>query len=145
MIIKTFGENLYLLRKENKLTQEEIATSLNVTRQTISNWETDNVKPTIDKVIGLSEIYGVSLDTLIGKEISEARKVSPIFKKYEGARGILYMKPTQDQPFFPSHLIKNVEIGKVNDISIEIRIHKKEILSQLIFIKDILGFLKEVN
>lgn len=145
MIIKTFGENLYLLRKENKLTQEEIATSLNVTRQTISNWETDNVKPTIDKVIGLSEIYGVSLDTLIGKEISEARKVSPIFKKYEGARGILYMKPTKDQPFFPECLIKNVEIGKVNDISIEIRIHKKEILSQLIFIKDILGFLKEVN
>lgn len=42
-------------------------------------------------------------------------------------------------------LLKNRCRGKVNDISIEIRIHKKEILSQLIFIKDILGFLKEVN
>ena len=99
MIIKTFGENLYLLRKENKLTQEEIATSLNVTRQTISNWETDNVKPTIDKVIGLSEIYGVSLDTLIGKEISEARKwVQRFVSWYNNIHlhsGINYLTPYQ--------------------------------------------------
>lgn len=143
--MKTFGENLYLLRKENKLTQEEIATVLNVTRQTISNWETDNVKPTIDKVIALSEVYGVSLDTLIGKKRSETKKVSPIFKKYEGARGILYMKPVESQPFFPYCTVKNIEIVAIDDISMEIRIHEKKIVNQLIFIKDVLGFLKEGN
>ncbi|SFO18281.1 helix-turn-helix domain-containing protein [Proteiniclasticum ruminis] len=143
--MKTFGENLYLLRKENKLTQEEIAAALNVTRQTISNWETDNVKPTIDKVIALSEVYGVSLDTLIGKKRSETKKVSPIFKKYEGARGILYMKPVKSQPFFPYCTVKNIEIIEIDDISMEIRIHEKNIANQLIFIKDVLGFLKEGN
>lgn len=143
--MKTFGENLYLLRKENKLTQEEIATTLNVTRQTISNWETDNVKPTIDKVIALSEMYGVSLDTLIGKKRSETKKVSPIFKKYEGARGVLYMKPVENQPFFPSCTVKNIEIVAIDDISMEILIHGKKIVSQLIFIKDVLGFSKEGN
>lgn len=145
MIIKTFGENLYLLRKENKLTQEEIATNLNVTRQTISNWETDNVKPTIDKVIALSDVYGVSVDTLIGKKKSEAKKGSPILKKYEGAKGVLYMKAVENQPFFPYCVVKNVEIVEIDDISMKIRIHKKEIVSQLVFIKDVLGFLKEEN
>lgn len=143
--MKTFGENLYLLRKENKLTQEEIAATLNVTRQTISNWETDNVKPTIDKVIALSELYGVSVDTLIGKERTEAKKVSPIFKKYEGASGILYMKAVESQPFFPYCEVKNTEIIEIDDISMKIRIHKKEIVNQLVFIKDVLGFLKEEN
>ncbi len=143
--MKTFGEKLYLLRKENKLTQEEIATKLNVTRQTISNWETSNVHPTIDKAIALSELYGVSIDTLIGEKRSETKKVSPILKKYEGARGVLYMKPVDSQPFFPYCTVKNIEIVAIDDISMEILIHKKEIVRQLIFIKDVLGFLKEVD
>ena len=145
IIIKTLGENLYLLRKQNQLTQEEIATALNVTRQTISNWETDKVKPTIDKVIELSEVYRVSLDSIVGIKRTKTNKTSFILKKYEGAKGILYLKATDEQPFYPYCVVKNTEILKIDDTSITIRIHKKTPVDQLVFIKDILGFLKEGN
>ena len=75
IIIKTLGENLYLLRKQNQLTQEEVAVALSVTRQTISNWETDKVKPTIDKVIELSEMYRVSLDCIVGIKRTKTKKL----------------------------------------------------------------------
>ena len=66
---------MYLLRKQNQLTQEEVAVALSVTRQTISNWETDKVKPTIDKVIELSEMYRVSLDCIVGIKRTKTKKL----------------------------------------------------------------------
>ena len=39
------GENIYNLRKENKLSQEQLAEKINVTRQTISNWELGETSP----------------------------------------------------------------------------------------------------
>lgn len=59
-------ERLFSLRKEKNKTQEEIATALNVTRQTVSNWETGNAQPSIDKAIDLAKLYEVSLDELVG-------------------------------------------------------------------------------
>lgn len=55
------------------------------------------------------------------------------------------MKAIKEQPFYPYCLVKNTEILKVDDTSITIRIHKKKPVDQLVFIKDILGFLKEDN
>ena len=45
------GENLYNLRKKKNLSQEEVAEKLNVTRQTISKWETGESKPDFDKIV----------------------------------------------------------------------------------------------
>lgn len=55
-------------RKELKLTQEEVAEKIHVSRQTISNWETGRTLPDISSLIFISEIYQVSLDTLLKED-----------------------------------------------------------------------------
>ena len=44
--METLGDRIHNLRKENNISQEELAFALNVTRQTISRWENNSVKPT---------------------------------------------------------------------------------------------------
>lgn len=65
----TTGERIRLLRTEKGLSQEGLADALDVTRQAVSRWETDASLPDIDKLIGLCDLFGVSLDYLVrGKE-----------------------------------------------------------------------------
>lgn len=52
-------------RKQSGYTQEEIAEKINVSRQTISNWETGKTLPDIYNLISLSDLYNISLDKLI--------------------------------------------------------------------------------
>lgn len=61
----SLGETISHLRKQAKLTQEEVAIQLQVTRQTISNWESDQAAPNIGKAKELSNLFHVSLDTLL--------------------------------------------------------------------------------
>ncbi len=58
------GERLFKLRREMKLSQEEVADKLNVTRQTISKWETDQSVPDFDKIVPLCELYGITPNEL---------------------------------------------------------------------------------
>ena len=60
-----FNEQIKRLRKENNLTQEEMAKKLNVTRQAISNWENNHNLPDFEMIILIAETFGVSLDELI--------------------------------------------------------------------------------
>jgi len=59
------GEKIYKLRTEKNLSQGELADALEVSRQSVSKWETDASVPELDKLIKLSEIFGVSLDELV--------------------------------------------------------------------------------
>lgn len=59
------GEMLKRWREDARLTQEDVAHSLNVSRQTISNWENERSYPDLIYTIQLSDLYGVSLDVLI--------------------------------------------------------------------------------
>ena len=61
----SLGHRLIELRKEKKLSQEEVAGKLNVTRQTVSKWETDQSTPDFDKILPLCELYGISTEELI--------------------------------------------------------------------------------
>ena len=61
-------EKLYNLRKMKRLTQAEVAEVLDVSRQSISNWESGTVVPTTSKLKALSKIYGVHLDCLLNDE-----------------------------------------------------------------------------
>ncbi len=61
----TIGQKLLELRKEKQLSQEEVAEKLNVTRQTISKWETDQSMPDFDKIIPLCKLYEISADELL--------------------------------------------------------------------------------
>jgi transcriptional regulator with XRE-family HTH domain len=66
-----FANNLQNLRKINNLSQEDLATKLNVSRQTISKWESGNTYPESDKLIDISNLFKVKIDDLIKKEIEE--------------------------------------------------------------------------
>jgi len=59
------GEKIYRLRTGKKMSQQDLADALEVSRQSISKWETDGSVPELDKLIRLSEIFGISLDELI--------------------------------------------------------------------------------
>lgn len=65
------GENILKLRKENKFSQEELAKQLNVTRQTISNWELGETQPTPEQLKILSKIFNVSIDELLDNNIDD--------------------------------------------------------------------------
>ena len=59
------GNRLTELRKGLHLSQEEVADKLNVTRQTISKWETDQSMPDFDKIMPICELYGITPDELL--------------------------------------------------------------------------------
>ena len=61
----TLGQRIYQYRRANGLSQEELAESLNVSRQSVSKWETDGSIPDLDKMVALSELFGITLDELV--------------------------------------------------------------------------------
>lgn len=61
----SFGNNLKLIRKEKGLSQEQMAEMLNVSRQAISKWESENGYPKTDKLLIIAKELGVSLDYLM--------------------------------------------------------------------------------
>lgn len=64
-----FNNRLYQLRKQKGLSQEELASRLNVSRQTVSKWEIGDSTPDMEKLVAMSELFDVSLDYLmLGKE-----------------------------------------------------------------------------
>ena len=60
----TFGEKLVYLRERRGMSQEELVEKLDVSRQTISNWENDKVKIDVDKAIEICQIFDVDLNSL---------------------------------------------------------------------------------
>ncbi len=67
----SLGERLFELRKTKNLTQDEVAEKLNVTRQTVSKWETNQSTPDFDKILPLCELYDISTDELLKGEKQE--------------------------------------------------------------------------
>lgn len=65
------ADKIIELRKKNGWSQEQLAQKLNVTRQSISKWEGAQSVPDLQKIILLSEIFGVTTDYLIKDEIEE--------------------------------------------------------------------------
>lgn len=61
----TIGEKIQFLRKENKLSQEEFAERLGVSRQAISKWELGDSIPDVDKIKLISKLFNISTDSII--------------------------------------------------------------------------------
>lgn len=61
----TLGERIYSLRTERRLSQDDLAEVLEVSRQSVSKWETDASVPELDKLVKLSEYFGLTLDELV--------------------------------------------------------------------------------
>ena len=58
-------EKLAFLRRGKGLCQQELADEMTVSRQAVSKWESGNVMPSLDNLIYLSKLYGVTIDSLI--------------------------------------------------------------------------------
>lgn len=71
-----FADKLILLRKKAGWSQEELAEQMNVTRQSVSKWEGTQSVPDLEKMIRLSELFGVSTDYLLKDEIEEAEHIN---------------------------------------------------------------------
>ncbi|MGX7025629.1 helix-turn-helix domain-containing protein [Vagococcus hydrophili] len=81
-----FGERLKKLRNESGQTQETVAQSLHVSRQTISNWENERSYPDIESLITLSEVYEISLDELLKEDTFMEKKIikdAKLKKRYQ--------------------------------------------------------------
>lgn len=63
------SEKIIELRKSKGMTQEELASICNVSRQSISKWEADIALPELDKLLILSESFNVSIDVLVKDEL----------------------------------------------------------------------------
>ena len=61
----SLGSNISRLRAEKHLSQGDLAEALDVSRQSVSKWETDGSVPDLDKLVKLSRIFGVTLEELV--------------------------------------------------------------------------------
>ncbi|MBQ7140483.1 MAG: helix-turn-helix domain-containing protein [Bacilli bacterium] len=68
-----FSENLKKIRKDNNLSQEQLADEIGVSRQAISKWESAVAYPEMDKIIILSEKFNLNIDDLLHKDIREVK------------------------------------------------------------------------
>ncbi len=68
-------ESIYKLRKKNNLSQGELASKMDVSRQSISKWETGQSVPDLKNIIKLSEIFNVTVDEIVkDKNINESKE-----------------------------------------------------------------------
>lgn len=72
------ADKIIKLRKQNGWSQEELAMQLGISRQSVSKWESGNAIPDLDKIIKMSNIFGVSTDYLLKDEMEEAEKMEPV-------------------------------------------------------------------
>lgn len=76
----TLGEKLQKLRKDQKMSQEELASKITVSRQAVSKWELNEALPDTENLIQLSKVLGVSIDYLLNNEIENIEE-TPILKE----------------------------------------------------------------
>ncbi len=62
------NENIRALRKLRHLSQVELAECLHVSKQCVSNWENDNILPSVEMLVKIAKFFGVSTDALLGLE-----------------------------------------------------------------------------
>lgn len=69
-------ERIKELRQLRGLNQVELAQKLGVSKQSVSNWENDNIQPSIDMLIKISHFFSVSTDYLLGEDTRVYMEIS---------------------------------------------------------------------
>lgn len=70
-----FHERVRALRQARGMSQVELAKCLGVTKQSVSNWENDNIQPSIDMLVKVARVFSVSTDYLLGLESDQVINV----------------------------------------------------------------------
>lgn len=115
------SEKIIELRKANGMTQEELASICNVSRQSISKWEADIALPETEKLLILGEIFHVSMDILLKDDLtlSEVKEVPNCGnnaiqkKKQEIYEGILIKESIADDTIIDFLNVHKVELWNV--------------------------------
>ena len=109
----SFGNNLRMARKEKGITQEQLADLLNVSRQAVSKWESENGFPETEKLLAISKELGVSLDYLMDNKPDDENEaeepvVAPATDKkimiatYDGSQTVNCLSVRYTKIVFPS-------------------------------------------
>ena len=70
----SLSENIYRLRTEKNMSQLDLADALEVSRQSVSKWETGTAVPELDKLVKMAKLFEISLDELVNGEAFPARE-----------------------------------------------------------------------
>lgn len=105
----TFGEKLGILRTQCGCSQEYMAEKLGVSRQAVSKWEMGATLPETDKVVAISEFFGVSIDYLL-KEHIELNKNDSLDRLV-----IRFLSSANDMDGISKELVDIVRDGKIDD------------------------------
>ena len=70
----TIAEKIKQLRKDNNMTQEDLAEKFNVSRQTISKWETNIAIPDADNIVAISKLFNITTDELLDYKVQTVQK-----------------------------------------------------------------------
>lgn len=84
-----FNEKLIEIRKKQGLSQEELGMELQVSRQTISKWETGKSLPDIVSIIRMSELYDLSLDELLKGDATLLNKIERDMKVAKAENNVI--------------------------------------------------------
>lgn len=75
------ADNIRRFRKQNNMSQDELAEKLGVSRQSVSLWENGQTQPTIENIIALSKLFNITSDTLLGNvanaEVPQPQNIQP--------------------------------------------------------------------
>ena len=85
----SLSENIRRLRLLRGLNQAQFAKLIGVTKQCVSNWENDNVLPSIEMLLKISDIFKVSTDYLLGREKKAYLDISELTDEQMGHIALL--------------------------------------------------------
>ena len=63
-----FADRIKHLRQSKELNQVQLAEKLGVKKQSVSNWENDNIMPSVDMLVKIADFFDVSTDYLLGRD-----------------------------------------------------------------------------
>lgn len=98
------GKKLAELRKARAITQEKLANRLGVSRQAVQKWENDSAMPDIAKLIMISELFGVTIEELLGIDIKDSNNLRypdeqiPYYEEMEDAFTFIFFMSFNNRP-----------------------------------------------
>ena len=116
------NEKLISLRKKNKLTQAQVSETLDVSRQAISNWETDRTYPDVQSLLLMSDLFGTSIDELVKGDVATMEKT------IENEWKTLFLDDLHVVSLVVGHVVEIVRVSFPNIDPFEMRIVIQEIV-----------------
>ena len=83
-MIFSLSENIRQLRISRGMNQVELAKRIGVTKQCVSNWENDNVLPSVEMLVKIADVFNVSTDHLLGRERKSYVDISALTEEQRG-------------------------------------------------------------